>query len=140
MADMLVNAVNAGTGTEARIAGMTTGGKTGTTTDNKDRWFVGFTPYYVAAVWTGYDTPEYMNFSGNPAAQIFRLVMTPIHEGMENKSFPKPTIGAPTGIFGDMKEEEPEETTPVEPPAATPSPEGGGVAGAVNDLLQGILG
>lgn len=115
MTDMLYNAVNAGTGTEARLSNMPVAGKTGTTTANRDRYFVGFTPYYIAAVWTGYDTPEYMNFSGNPAAQIWKLVMAPIHENLEYKAFPTPTIGAPTGIFGDMTEEEEEDDTPVEP-------------------------
>ena len=102
MADMLCNAVNSGTGSEARLSGMPVGGKTGTTTNNCDRWFVGFTPYYVAAVWTGYDMPEYMNFSGNPAAQIWKLVMEPIHKDLATKSFPTPNVGTPTGIFGDF--------------------------------------
>ena len=102
MADMLCNAVNSGTGSEARLSGMPVGGKTGTTTNNCDRWFVGFTPYYVGAVWTGYDMPEYMNFSGNPAAQIWKLVMEPIHKDLATKSFPTPNVGTPTGIFGDF--------------------------------------
>lgn len=68
MTYMLQNAVNRGTGTEAYLGIMPVAGKTGTTTDAKDRWFVGCTPYYVAAVWTGYDQPEYIRVSGNPAA------------------------------------------------------------------------
>ena len=114
MADMLCNAVNSGTGSEARLTGMPVGGKTGTTTNNCDRWFVGFTPYYVAAVWTGYDMPEYMNFSGNPAAQIWKLVMEPIHKDLPTKSFPAPTIGSPTGIFGTREELEDQALTEEE--------------------------
>ena len=116
MTDMLYNAVNAGTGTEARLSNMPVGGKTGTTTDNCDRWFVGFTPYYVAAVWTGYDMPEYMNFSGNPAAQIWRLIMEPIHAGLAYKDFPTPEIGQPTGIFGSF-------IVATPPPTDTPAEE-----------------
>ena len=49
---------------------MPVAGKTGTSGENKDRWFVGCTPYYVAAVWTGYDIPETINVWNNPAARI----------------------------------------------------------------------
>ncbi len=80
----LQNAVNSGTGTAARITGQNVAGKTGTTSSNKDRWFCGYTGYYTAAVWCGYDQPEQIRMSGsNPAAQLFKKVMTPIHEGKE---------------------------------------------------------
>ena len=109
MTYMLQNATARGTGTEAYLGTMPVAGKTGTSTDYKDRWYVGCTPYYVAAVWTGYDTPERIYCSGNPAAQIFRKIMRPIHEGLEYKSFPWPYIGGDTGIFGVEEEEEEEE-------------------------------
>ncbi len=88
MIGMLTNAVNGGTGTAARISGMRVAGKTGTTSSNHDRWFVGFTPYYVGAVWFGYDQPAALRgFSPNPAAVAWRKVMTPIHKDLENKPF-----------------------------------------------------
>ena len=125
MLDMMKNAVNAGTGTEARLGFMPVAGKTGTTSDSKDRYFVGCTPYYVAAVWTGYDMPSYMGFSGNPAVQLWKKVMGPIHENLEWKDFPTPTIGGNTGIFGDMETASPspsESESPSPSPSESPSP------------------
>ena len=90
MTDMLHGAVTGGTGGAANLGSMLTAGKTGTSSDSKDRWFVGFTPYYIAAVWTGYDRPAVISASANPAAQIWKMVMQPIHEGLEAKSFSKP--------------------------------------------------
>lgn len=65
--------------------------KTGTTTEDKDRWFVGGTPYYVAAVWFGCDTPKQISnyVTGNPAGKIFDEVMNRVHKGLESKSFEK---------------------------------------------------
>ena len=63
MTYMLENAVENGTGTEANLGSMPVAGKTGTSGEYKDRWFVGCTPYYVAAVWTGFDTPARINIS-----------------------------------------------------------------------------
>ncbi len=86
----LVNATQNGTGTEANLSGsygITTAGKTGSTADFKDRWYCGFTGYYTAAVWIGYDTPEriYLTSGGNNgAAQLFKKVMGPLHEGLSD--------------------------------------------------------
>ena len=52
-------------------------GKTGTTDSKFDRWFVGYTPYYTAAVWVGYEYNERVPASNNPAAQLWKKVMTP---------------------------------------------------------------
>ncbi len=100
MTYMMQNGVEHGTGTEAALWTVPVAGKTGTSGDYKDRWFVGCTPYYVAAVWTGYDTPEIIHVGGNPASQIWRKVMAPVHEGLSWKSFPYPQLGGNTGIFG----------------------------------------
>lgn len=60
MADMLADVVDRGTGARARQEGflLPAGGKTGTTNDYKDAWFVGFTPSLVAGVWAGFDQPR----------------------------------------------------------------------------------
>ena len=100
MTYMMQNAVENGTGKEARLYSVPVAGKTGTSGDYKDRWFCGVTPYYVAAVWTGFDTPATINVSGNPAAQLWRKVMQPLHDGLEYKAFTYPYIGENTGIFG----------------------------------------
>ena len=89
MNNMLTNVVTAGTGTAARLNNMTAAGKTGTTSENYDRWFVGYTPYYTAAVWTGYAQNEKITQS-NPAVPLWQKVMSGVHEGLENKSFPTP--------------------------------------------------
>ena len=86
-----------GTGTEADLSwryGITTAGKTGTTADNKDRWYCGFTGYYTAAVWTGFDSPEVIYGATDPngywinntASYLFKQVMGPLHEGKEDMS------------------------------------------------------
>lgn len=94
MTDMLKNAVAAGTGSSAKFSGMTIAGKTGTTNKNFDRYFVGFTPYYVAAVWTGYDENERISYNGNPAITMWKKVMEPIHAELPNKGFDnKPSTG-----------------------------------------------
>ena len=80
----LNNAVASGTGYEARISGHEVAGKTGTTSSNKDRWFCGYTGYYTAAVWCGYDQPEVIRITSgenNPSAVLFNKVLSPLHKG-----------------------------------------------------------
>ena len=87
MTSILQDAVSYGTGTAAKLKNMPTAGKTGTTTNARDRWFAGYTPYYIGVVWTGYETPKTMHVNGNPAAKIWKQVMEKIHEDLPAKSF-----------------------------------------------------
>ena len=114
MTYMLNNAATYGTGSESRLSNMPVAGKTGTTTSNRDRWFCGYTPYYTCAVWTGYDTPETMAFSGNPATQIWQKVMSAIHADLPRKEFNISYGGSATGIFGTREELEEQALTEEE--------------------------
>ena len=130
MTYMMQNAVESGTGGAAYLGIMPVAGKTGTSGENKDRWFVGCTPYYVAAVWTGYDIPETINVWSNPAARIWRDVMYRVHTGLEYRTFNWPYIGGDSYLFGDLHEEleeqirEDEEAARAEEEAAAVGAEG----------------
>ena len=73
-----------------KVSGMETAAKTGTTDKDKDRWLCGFTPYYTAAIWYGFDQPETLIVGSNPGSQVFSRVMNKIHEGLESKNFTVP--------------------------------------------------
>ena len=89
MRQLLKTVVSGGTAGGYGVSGFETFAKTGTTSDDKDRWFVGGTPYYVAAVWYGYDEPKAItNTSGNPAGKIFKAIMNDVHEDMDPLSYP----------------------------------------------------
>ena len=88
MNSFLYDVVNGGTGSAAAFSGMTLAGKTGTTNDLRDRYFVGYSPYYVGACWVGYESNSRVSSGGvNPAAILWNKVMSQVHEGLENKSF-----------------------------------------------------
>ena len=81
-----------GTATYCAIKGMDVAAKTGTTDNSCDRWLCGFTPYYAAATWFGYDqNEEVTGFGQNPAGQIWDAVMTDIHKTLEGKTFEQPS-------------------------------------------------
>ena len=90
---------SSGTATYCSISGMDVAAKTGTTNDNYDRWLCGFTPYYTAVCWYGFDMNESINFNGkNPAGLIWSNVMKNIHSGLQNKKFEK-TDGVITSVI-----------------------------------------
>ena len=80
-----------GTGRGYGVDGFKTFAKSGTTTNNNDRWMCAGTPYYVASVWFGYDYNKEIRASGNPAGLIFKTVMDRVHENLAEKSFEKYT-------------------------------------------------
>ncbi len=92
MNKLLQTVMTQGTGTSYKLSSIQCFGKTGTTTASKDRWFVGGTPEYIAAVWYGYDQPKEIVYrlSPNPSGTIWKTVMGEIYDakGINEKSFP----------------------------------------------------
>ena len=107
MNEVLTGVTERGTATRARIDGIDTAGKTGTTNSNRDRWFCGYTPYYVGATWFGYDEDYNLSgVSGNPSVTLWTAVMKRIHEDLpnaeldmgENSSFTTTSYCTNTGL------------------------------------------
>lgn len=95
MRDVVTNgtAASGGLGTVKNSAGkiIPTAGKTGTTNDNYDKWFVGFSPYYVGATWYGYNNPKSLKSSEySQSLKIWNKVMNRIHADLEVTDFKQP--------------------------------------------------
>ena len=81
------------TSVPANIPGMSNAGKSGTTTSNVDIWFVGYTPYYTAGIWSGCDDNQKISAIGSSTSyhkRIWRQIMTRVHEGLADTGFPVP--------------------------------------------------
>ena len=81
------------TSTRAKLENMSCAGKSGTTTGNNDIWFVGFTPYYTAGIWSGYDLNQKLSSHTEGTSyhkDIWRKIMTRVHEGMSDPGFTVP--------------------------------------------------
>lgn len=93
LTDAMVDVVTSGTGGAVNFGNgnMAIAGKTGTTSDYNDVWFAGYTPYYTATTWTGFDNN--VKLSGdekNLAKKLWRTVMSRIHEDLPSQSFNVP--------------------------------------------------
>ncbi len=90
MTEVLVSVMENGTGRGRGLPGQVSAGKTGTTNDNKDLWFCGYTPYYTTSVWVGFDTPRSMeHLSGTMAGRIWQEFMTSAHSDLASADFPE---------------------------------------------------
>ncbi len=92
LTDAMKDVVNVGTGTTAKFDGMTIAGKTGTTSKYVDVWFSGYTPYYTATVWAGYDNNTYLSKGAEQslAKTLWKKVMQEVHATLPNKDFETP--------------------------------------------------
>ena len=92
MTDMLQTVITSGTGRGYSLGTMPCAGKTGTTNDNKDGWFVGYTPYYTTSVWVGYDIPKEVPGLGGGTypGKIWHGFMSWLHDGLEPVDFIHP--------------------------------------------------
>ncbi|MBQ8846405.1 MAG: glycosyl transferase, partial [Lachnospiraceae bacterium] len=109
MTDILQGVMTNGTGVKLRLKNSVSAGKTGTTNDIKDGWFVGYTPYYTTAVWVGYDMPKALdNLAGNTyPGYIWQTFMDKLHENLPERDFTLYEDDRPVAIVDDaLKEKE----------------------------------
>lgn len=126
---MLLDVVRHGTGTRAGLPGREVGGKTGTSQDYKDAWFIGFTPQLVTGVWVGNDNNRQMAgvTGGNVPAMIWHDTMIKAMEGLPAESIPNKSAsgeGLLPWLFGGTTAT-PDEATevPMGDPNAAPMPQ-----------------
>ena len=92
LTDAMVDVVTSGTGGSVNFGNMAIAGKTGTTSDYNDVWFSGYTPYYTATTWAGFDNNvKLTGDEKNLAKKMWRVIMSQIHEDLPSKSFSVPS-------------------------------------------------
>lgn len=89
MTELLTGVLTEGTGSGLALSQTVAAGKTGTTNDKKDGWFVGYTPYYTTSVWVGYDLPRELPglFGSTYPGRIWHQFMEEIHQGQPPMEF-----------------------------------------------------
>lgn len=156
MRELLKTVSTSSFGTGSNVRRFELMSKTGTTTDEKDSWIAGGTPYYVCAVWLGYDKPKVVPFAYSPAGRVYIELLDRIHEGLEKKEFPKSgkvvekEYCKKTGLLAtDACKEKakgyykisalPAQCTECSNPASTVEGVFDGVSNAVNNIVEAII-
>lgn len=122
MNSMLLNVVESGTGTAAKISGVEIAGKTGSTqlpyediNGSKDQWFVGYTPNVVGAVWLGYDQTDREHYLSNSSSEnvvpIFRAIMEQSLPHLEPGEFDVVSVNSRLAGVSEKEEKESKEIT-----------------------------
>lgn len=108
MTDILTGVLTNGTARGHALNNMACAGKTGTTSDKKDGWFCGFTPYYTTAVWVGYDSPKTLDslYGNTYPLTIWESFMNEIHEGLEYQDFLESESSKDKSDYDDYDDDE----------------------------------
>jgi len=137
MTEMLMGTVSFGTGTAAALRGRDAAGKTGTSQDYRDAWFVGFSADHVTGVWIGNDNGASMKKAtgGGLPARIFKAYMDDAERGVPARPLIGTTLFAPEEIPLPL-----EEQPPTEEPRVSEEPQGDGdVLSAFENLLDRLF-
>ncbi len=123
MTDLLQAVVAQGSGRAASLGDRQVGGKTGTTNDYRDAWFVGFTSDYVAGAWFGNDNGDEMERTtgGSLPARLWKAVMLEAHKGLPARPLPGTVVPEAPGWFARLIGSFPA-GAPAPAPAAVPAP------------------
>ncbi len=124
MTDILKGVMTSGTGRKLILPDVISAGKTGTTSDRKDGWFIGYTAYYTTSVWVGYDLPQRMeDLSGSTyPGQIWQDYMSKIHEGLVSVDFTAYTDDRPPEDESDTEVRYNAFGEPIDPETGLPYP------------------
>lgn len=130
MTDVLQGVMTVGTARKKNLETAISAGKTGTTDDKKDAWFIGYTAYYTTSVWVGYDYPKEIENLSEEAyhLSIWKTYMDKIHEGLPLKEFEPYVKEEGTYVAPDVTLTPtpfPKQETPAPAPEIVLTPDGG---------------